>query len=192
MPGRWRLARAPRGRDRRPARGEIQANASPSYVQGGWRVVFVVVVVVDVVDLVVGRARAWSAAAAAASKCLERVHEAEARRVEDAIFGRPFEILFFGVARAPRLAQIDLRALRAGGLPVRAGRPLRPVRENASERGASAFTRRRGLMRSVAPRAAPPDRRRSRVGMNMPWHSCESAARGRSFTSGRQRVPGDR
>ena len=53
----------------------------------------------------------------------------------------------------------------------------RRARENASERGASAFTRRRGLMRSVAPRAAPPDRRRSRVGMNMPWHSCESAAR---------------
>jgi len=86
--------------------------------QGGWHVSFVVVVVVvDVVDLVVGRARR-AAAAAAARKCLKRVHEAEARRVEDAILGRPFEILFFGVARVPRLAQIDLRALRAGGLPV--------------------------------------------------------------------------
>ena len=148
VPGRWRLARAPRGRDRRPARGEIQANASPSYVQGGWRVVFVVVVVVvDVVDLVVGRARR-AAAAAAARKCLERVHEAEARRVEDAILGRPFEILFFGVARVPRLAQIDLRALRAGGLPVRAGRPLRPVRD------ARAKTRRNAARRLLRAGAA--------------------------------------
>ena len=46
--------------DRRPARGEIQANAKASYVQGGWRVV----VVVDAVDLVLGRARRARAAAA--------------------------------------------------------------------------------------------------------------------------------
>ena len=157
VPGRWRLSRAPRGRDRRPARGEMQANANASYVQGGWRVVVVVfVVVVDVVDLVVGRARAWSATAAAASKCLERVHEAEARRVEDAIFGRPFEILFFGVARAPRLAQIDLRALRAGGLPGAASRGERAGSDRKSgELQTVPFARISGTSRCEIARQAP-------------------------------------
>ena len=154
VPGRWRAwSMAPRGRDRRPPRGEIQANAKSSYVQGGWRVV--VVVVVDVVDLVVGRARR-AAAAAAARKCLERVHEAEARRVEDAIFGRPFEILFFGVARAPRLAQIDLRALRAGGLPGAASRGERAGSDRKSgELQTVPFARISGTSRCEIARQAP-------------------------------------
>ena len=78
--------RPTRGAGPRPPRGEIQASTKAPYVQGGWRVV-VVVVVVDAVDLVVGRARR-AAAAAAARKSLERVHETEARRVEDAVLGR--------------------------------------------------------------------------------------------------------
>ena len=109
--------RPTRGAGPRPPRGEIQASAKAPYVQGGWRVVVVVVVVVDLVVGRARRARAAAAATAAALKSRERVHETEARRVEDAVLGRRVA-LHLGVARAPRLAQIDLRALRAGGLPV--------------------------------------------------------------------------
>ena len=101
-----RSGAAARGRDRREERHKHNTNAS--YVQGGWRVVVVVVVVVDAVDLVLGRARR-ARAAAARRKPRERVHETEARRVEEAVLGRRVALLL-GVARAPRLAQIDLRA----------------------------------------------------------------------------------
>ena len=126
--------------DRREERYKHNTNAF--YVQGGWRVV-VVVVVVDAVDLVLGRARRARAAAAARRKSRERVHETEARRVEEAILGRRVAFLL-GVARR--------RLGRDGATRV-------ARRANASEiRGASAIalTHRRGLTRVCSSsRAAP-------------------------------------
>ena len=119
--------------------------------------------------------RDWGVACAKRrAECLIKLVSKTVPNISTASGGGRLATDYNKFTRRCRMAAQTARRLAASYFGPTESRPPasaspRRARENASERGASAFTRRRGLMRSVAPRAAPPDRRRSRVGMNMPW-----------------------